>query len=204
MDGPASARARATCCAPGDERREVDYLTGPGPLPSRRAARGAAATTCGCAREEDFELGLRLRATGVPPAAASRPARARHWSAPRPSLGEVLRRWRTGLCYGQGQVLRLYLGRAGLGAHLRRQAHYFATLALWLAAPAALVAGGPPALAAWALAPLALLALMTLAQAQRPAGAALAADLDGERGGTRGGLRARGAPAPPAVREASC
>jgi glycosyltransferase involved in cell wall biosynthesis len=111
--------------------------------------------------EEDFELGLRLRAAGFRLRSLA-PRAARHWSGPRPSFSEIGRRWRTGLCFGQGQVLRLYLGRAGLGEHLRRQAHYFATLALWLAAPLAWAAGGPAALAAWAIAPLALLALMSV------------------------------------------
>lgn len=111
--------------------------------------------------EEDFELGLRLRAAGFRLLGTGGLA-GRHWSGPRPSFAEIGRRWRTGLCFGQGQVLRLYLGRAGLGAHLKRQAHYFATLALWLAAPVALVAGGPRALAAWSLAPLGVLVLMAL------------------------------------------
>jgi hypothetical protein len=111
--------------------------------------------------EEDFELGLRLRAAGYRLRSLA-PRAARHWSGPRPSFSELGRRWRTGLCFGQGQVLRLYLGRAGLGAHVRRQAHYFATLALWLAAPVALVLAGPRGLALWALAVLALLALMSL------------------------------------------
>lgn len=112
--------------------------------------------------EEDFELGLRLRAAGFRLRCLAPPRAAQHWSGPRPSFSELGRRWRTGLCFGQGQVLRLYLGRAGLGAHVRRQAHYFATLALWLAAPAALAMAGPRGLAAWGLAVLALLALMAL------------------------------------------
>jgi glycosyltransferase involved in cell wall biosynthesis len=110
--------------------------------------------------EEDFELGLRLRAQGFRMRCVA-PRAARHWSGPRPSFAEIGRRWRTGLCFGGGQVLRLYLGRAGLGQHLRRQAHYFATMALWLAAIPALALGGPRGLALWALAPLALVALMT-------------------------------------------
>jgi len=109
--------------------------------------------------EEDFELGLRLRRQGFVLRSLA-PLAARHWSAPRPSFGEIGRRWRAGLCFGQGQVLRLYLGRPGLGAHLRRQAHYFATLALWLAVVPALALAGTRGLAAWAIAWLALGALM--------------------------------------------
>jgi hypothetical protein len=65
--------------------------------------------------EEDFELGMRLRAHGVELRALP-PLAARHWSGPRPSFGELGRRWRAGLCFGQGQVLRLYLGPSGLRA----------------------------------------------------------------------------------------
>jgi glycosyl transferase family 2 len=51
--------------------------------------------------EEDFELGLRIRRAGA--TLVSLPAlAARHWSAPRPSLGELARRWRTGLCSTSG------------------------------------------------------------------------------------------------------
>src|SRR5262245_21919415 len=68
--------------------------------------------------EEDFELGLRLGWLGLELRSLGLLA-ARHWSAPRPSFREVGRRWRTGLCFGQGQVLRLYLGKQGLGTLLR-------------------------------------------------------------------------------------
>jgi len=110
--------------------------------------------------EEDFELGLRLRQQGERLRSLA-PLAGRHWSAPRPSFGELGRRWRTGLCFGQGQVLRLYLGRRGLGSLLARQAHYFGMLALALAAPLALALGGGRGLALWALLPLSLLLLMT-------------------------------------------
>jgi hypothetical protein len=113
--------------------------------------------------EEDFELGLRFAAAGLELRAVA-PLAARHWSAPRPSFAELGRRWRTGLCFGQGQVLRLYLGRPGLGALLRRQGLYLATLALWAAAlPAAALAATarhPGPLAAWAALPLAAWGLM--------------------------------------------
>ena len=111
--------------------------------------------------EEDFELGLRLRRAGFRLRTLA-PLAARHWSDPRPSFAEHGRRWRTGLCFGPGQALRLYAGRPGFGALARRNAHYFATLLLWLAAPVALAWGGPKALAAWAVALLALLVLLAL------------------------------------------
>jgi GT2 family glycosyltransferase len=111
--------------------------------------------------EEDFELGLRLRQAGFSLRTLA-PLAAKHWSAPRPSFGEVGRRWRTGLCFGPGQALRFYAGRPGFGALVRRNAHYFATLALWLAGPVAFALGGARALAAWAIAWLALFALMTV------------------------------------------
>src|SRR5262249_24582985 len=81
--------------------------------------------------EEDFELGLRLRRAGYALRTLA-PLAARHWSAPRPSWFEIGRRWRTGLCFGPGQALRLYLGRPGFGELAWRNAHYFGTLALWL------------------------------------------------------------------------
>ena len=111
--------------------------------------------------EEDFELGLRLRAAGFRLRTLA-PFAARHWSAPRPSFGEYGRRWRTGLCFGPGQALRYYAGRPGFGALLRRNAHYFAMLALWLAGPLALALGGVRAVSLWAVLPLAIWLLMTL------------------------------------------
>jgi len=111
--------------------------------------------------EEDFELGLRLRQAGFPLRTLA-PLAARHWSAPRPSFAEVGRRWRTGLCFGPGQALRLYTGHPGFGDLARRNAHYFGTLALWLAAPVAFALGGPLTLAGWALAWLAMFLLVTV------------------------------------------
>lgn len=110
--------------------------------------------------EEDFELGLRLRQHGYVMRTLA-PLAARHWSAPRPSFIEYGRRWRTGLCFGPGQALRIYLGRPGFAELFARNAHYAAMLALAVAAPLALLLGGARALAAWALAPLALFVLMT-------------------------------------------
>ncbi len=115
--------------------------------------------------EEDFELGLRFARAGLALRAIA-PLAARHWSAPRPSFGELGRRWRTGLCFGQGQVLRVYFARPGFGTLLRRQALYLATLALWaLALPAAALAAAARdarPLLAWALLPLAVWALMSV------------------------------------------
>lgn len=114
--------------------------------------------------EEDFELGLRLRGLGLELRSLGMRA-ARHWSAPRPTLGELARRWRTGLCFGQGQVLRLYLGRPGFGTLLRRQSLYLAALAMWMLVAlglAARMAGGDarPFLVSLAI-PLAVLGLMS-------------------------------------------
>lgn len=111
--------------------------------------------------EEDFELGLRLRLAGLRMRTLA-PLAARHWSGPRPSFAEVGRRWRTGLCLGSGEALRAYLGRAGFGELVARNAHYGAMLVLALAAPVAVGLAGARGLAGWALAPLALLALMTV------------------------------------------
>ena len=111
--------------------------------------------------EEDFELGLRLRLRGGLLRTIA-PRAGRHWSAPRPSFAEIGRRWRTGLCLGQGQVLRLYLGRAGLAEHLRRQSLYLGTLVVALAAIPAVAIAGLRGLALWACAPLAVFALMSV------------------------------------------
>jgi len=94
--------------------------------------------------EEDFELGMRLTRLGLELRSLGMRA-ARHWSAPRPSFSELGRRWSSGLCFGQGQVLRLYFGRPGFATLLRRQGLYVAALAMWLPAVAglaALAAGG--------------------------------------------------------------
>lgn len=148
----------------GDGDRSVDYLATLAMY--RRDALIAAGGYDGrLTSEEDFELGLRMRRAGF--ALESLGALAgRHWSAPRPSFGELSRRWRTGLCFGQGQVLRLYLGRPGFGMLLRRQQLYVATLVLWLlgvvAAAVALASGHTWPAAVWGLVLLALLLLMTV------------------------------------------
>ena len=153
--------------------------------------------------EEDFELGLRLRRAGFRLRTLDTLA-ARHWSAPRPSFGEIGRRWRTGLCFGPGQALRLYLGRPGLEALVRRNAHYLVVLALWVAAPAALAVGGGRALAAWALLPVALLAFMTLRKRSLRLAAHSVLTWTVMAAGLLVGFVRGGAPAPVPVREAAC
>jgi glycosyltransferase involved in cell wall biosynthesis len=153
--------------------------------------------------EEDFELGLRLRRAGYRLRTLA-PFAARHWSAPRPSFGEIARRWRTGLCFGPGQALRLYLGKPGFESLARRNAHYVVMLALWLAGPFALGAAGARGLAAWALAPAALFAFMTLRKRSVRLAAHSLATWTVMAAGTLVGFVRGGAPAPLPVREAAC
>lgn len=146
----------------GDRERPVDYLATLA-LYRRSALAAAGGYDARLRSEEDFELGLRLGRMGAELHSLGMRA-ARHWSAPRPSFGELSRRWSAGLCFGQGQVLRLYLGRPGFARLLRRQALYLATLAMWaLVVPAAALAlarSDARPLLAWALLPLALLVVM--------------------------------------------
>jgi|SRR5262245_32041566 len=115
--------------------------------------------------DEDFELGLRLKQRGLEMRSLGMLA-ARHWSAPRPNLRELGRRWRTGICYGQGQVLRLYLGRPGFAVLLRRQWLYVAAITMWtlglITAVLGILARDPRPFALWALIPLAVLGFMGL------------------------------------------
>ena len=147
----------------GHTDRSVDYLAAVA-FYRRSALQAAGGYDPRLNSDEDFELGLRLRHLGLEMRSLGMLA-ARHWSAPRPNLRELVRRWQTGICFGQGQVLRLYLGRRGFGTLLRRQWLYVAALGLWLlglaAAVAALRAGDPRILAAWAAVPLGVLALMS-------------------------------------------
>jgi hypothetical protein len=146
----------------GESDRDVAYLATLA-FYSREGLTRAGGYDARLQSEEDFELGLRfarlalrLRSLGM--------RAARHWSAPRPSFAELGRRWRTGLCFGQGQVLRLYLGRPGFRTLLRRQALYLATLGLWTLGLASAVwaadARDARPVLAWCAAPLAVLALM--------------------------------------------
>ncbi|MBI1798224.1 MAG: glycosyltransferase [Candidatus Eisenbacteria bacterium] len=153
----------------GDRDREVDYLATLA-LYRRDALIAAGGYDPRLSSEEDFELGLRLRARGERLHSLGMLA-ARHWSAPRPSFGELRRRWRSGLCFGQGQVLRLYAGRPGFAALLRRQMLYVATLLMWALGAAslalALARGGSAPLLAWLT--LATLALAAVAVRKRSA-----------------------------------
>lgn len=169
----------------------------------RDALESAGAYDARLNSEEDFELGLRLRRAGFRLRTLI-PLAARHWSAPRPSFTEYGRRWRTGLCFGPGQALRLYAGRPGFGALVQRNAHYLAVLAWWLAAPAAWVAGGRFGLSAWALLPAALFVLMTIKKrSARLAAHSLTAWAQMTAGLVVGFARG-GAASPAPVREAAC
>jgi hypothetical protein len=153
--------------------------------------------------EEDFELGLRLRRAGFRMRTLA-PLAARHWSAPRPSFSEYGRRWRAGLCFGPGQALRLYAGQPGFAELAKRNAHYVATLVLWLAAPLAWGVVGTRGLATWALLPLALLALMTLRKRSARLALHSLATWTVMAAGTVVGFFRGGAAAPAPVREAAC
>jgi len=148
----------------GASDRDVAYLATLA-FYSREALTRAGGYDARLQSEEDFELGLRVQRLGLALRSIA-PLAARHWSAPRPSFAELSRRWRTGLCFGQGQVLRLYLGRPGLGTLLRRQSLYLATLAMWalgLASAAwAAASRDPRPFLGWCAIPLAVLALMSV------------------------------------------
>jgi hypothetical protein len=154
----------------GDAEREVPYLATLA-LYRREPMLRAGGYDPRLTSEEDYELGLRLRRLGERMVSLGLLA-GRHYSPPRPSWSELGRRWRTGLCFGQGQVLRLYLGRPGLGELVGRQRLYVGTLGGWLlglAALAALPVSTVP-LAAWT----GLVALAFLALAWRKRSAKLA------------------------------
>lgn len=120
----------------GRDERRVEYLATLA-LYRRDALLAAGGYDPRLSSEEDFELGLRFARLGLELRSLGRLA-ARHWSGPRPSFAELGRRWRSGLCFGQGQVLRLYAGRPGFARLLRRQGLYLATLAVWAVTLAAL------------------------------------------------------------------
>ena len=101
--------------------------------------------------EEDYELSLRLRLAGYTLWAEPRLA-GYHDCAPRPSFGELARRWRSGLYAGQGLALRKYWGRPGFGELVSRQKFFLAALLAWaigLVALGAALAGKPWPLFAW-------------------------------------------------------
>ncbi len=186
----------------GDHDHDSDYLATLA-LYRRDALESVGGYEPSLSSEEDFELGLRLRARGFTLRSLA-PRAGRHWSAPRPSFGELGRRWSTGLCFGQGQVLRLYLGRPGLGAHLSRQRHYFMMLALAAAAPVAAALAGGRGLALWAALPLALFAVMCVRK--RSARLALHSLLTWSlnAAGMVVGFVRGGVPQPARAREAAC
>jgi glycosyltransferase involved in cell wall biosynthesis len=164
VSGPIERRASSDLLRVGAGEREVAYVTAIA-LYRRDALLAAGGYDARLSSEEDFELGMRLRGVGAVLVSLDACA-GRHWSAPRPSLGELARRWSSGLCFGQGQVLRLYVGQRGFLALLRRQALYVAVLALWALGVVALVATAagrsPRPLVAWSLALLSVLAFMIL------------------------------------------
>lgn len=147
----------------GDRERRTAYMTTPACY-RRTALLAVGGYDPRLSSEEDFELGLRLARLGAE--LRSLGVRAgRHWSAPRPSFAELGRRWRGGLCFGQGQVLRLYLGRPGFGTLLKRQSLYLATLGMWslglAALAAALITGQWRVLGGWMLLVLGVVAVMS-------------------------------------------
>jgi hypothetical protein len=164
LDGAAERPGKRDMYGTGDRDRAVGYF-GNVAFYRREALVAAGGYDVRLSSDEDFELGMRLRWLGFELRSLGMRA-GRHWSAPRPSFPELSRRWRTGLCFGQGQVLRLYLGRRGFGTLLGRQWLYIATLGIWslgLAALAAwLVSGDPGLLARWGVFVVALLAFMTV------------------------------------------
>jgi hypothetical protein len=122
----------------GDHEHDILLLTTPA-LYRRDALLAVGGYDTRLGAEEDFELGLRLRAAGWRLVALAGLA-AHHWNGPRPSLAEVRRRWVFGLTPGPGEALRVYLGRRGFGALLTRQRLPLAMLGWWLVGLVALVA----------------------------------------------------------------
>jgi hypothetical protein len=139
VDGASERPGQSDLYRTGDTDHLVDFLAALA-LYRREALAASGGFDPRLHSDEDFELGLRLRRMGFEMLSLGRLG-ARHWSAPRPSFRELGRRWSTGICFGQGQELRLYLGRPGFGELLRRQRLYVATLGMWLLGALALAAG---------------------------------------------------------------
>jgi hypothetical protein len=162
VDGELERPGKHDMYGTGDIDRPVGYLANVA-FYRRDALAAAGGYDVRLSSDEDFELGMRLRWLGLEIRSLGMRA-GRHWSAPRPSFPELSRRWRTGLCFGQGQVLRLYLGRRGFGTLLGRQWLYVATLGMWSLGLLALavwpVTGDPGLAIRWTLLPLGVLALM--------------------------------------------
>ncbi len=163
VDGSGERPGKRDLYGTGDTDHPVDYF-GNVAFYRRAALEAVGGYDERLCSDEDFELGMRMRWRGLELRALGLRA-GRHWSAPRPSFPELGRRWRTGLFYGQGQVLRLYLGRRGFGTLLHRQGLYVLATGMWglglLALAAWLLTGDARPFAGWLVAPLGALALMT-------------------------------------------
>jgi len=164
VDGATERPGKHDMYGTGDADRAVGYF-GNVAFYRRAALEAVGGYDERLSSDEDFELGMRMGCLGLELRSLGMRV-GRHWSAPRPSFPELGRRWRTGLCFGQGQVLRLYLGRRGLGTLLRRQGLYVVTMGMWALGVLALLAwpltGDGRPLAWWPLLPLGVLALMTV------------------------------------------
>lgn len=164
VDGERERPGRFDLLRVGSTERAVDYLAALA-FYRREALTAAGGYDVRLNSDEDFELGMRLRWRGLEMRSLGMLG-ARHWSAPRPSFGELSRRWGTGICFGTGQALRIYVGRRGFGTLLRRQRFYVAALGLWTLGAAALVAslasGDARPFALWCLVPAAVIALMSV------------------------------------------
>jgi hypothetical protein len=164
VDGAIERPGKHDMYGTGERDRAVGYF-GNVAFYRREALAAAGGYDVRLSSDEDFELGMRLLRLGWGLRSLGMRA-GRHWSAPRPSFPELGRRWRTGLCFGQGQVLRLYVGHRGFGTLLARQWLYVATLGIWSLGLAALVAwiarGDAIHFARWSGLLLALMLFMTV------------------------------------------
>ncbi len=116
---------------------------------------------------EEMELGVRLRVRGWKLARIDVPA-VDHYGHGGNAYALLLRRWRTRLAFGTGEVLRAVLGRNAFWPALRKMRHELLLLSAvhvwWLALIAvALAMAATPARGAFALASLALLPFAVMA-----------------------------------------
>jgi hypothetical protein len=114
--------------------------------------------------EEDSEISIRLRRAGWRLWTESE-VMGWHDCAPRPSLAELVRRWKSGLYAGQGLALRRAWGKPEFNELLVRQWPFLSALfyfAVALVLLGAALAGSPLALAAWTLLGLMGMAVMSL------------------------------------------
>jgi cellulose synthase/poly-beta-1,6-N-acetylglucosamine synthase-like glycosyltransferase len=145
----------------GDDERDIDLLTTPA-LYRRSMLLAVGGYDARLNAEEDFELGLRLAHAGYRLRLLKGPA-GRHWNEPRPSFAELERRWSTGLAFGPGQALRLYLGRPGFDRLIERQRLPFGALLMWTVGVVALLrslVGDLTPLFLWLMVSIACVALM--------------------------------------------